>query len=169
MSIEDELLVLARQRDEETQGALARMLLDPPHILGRQLRDYLSRQVDGGRIPRTNEKIPQLNTLSESLSKLACPGLAFSSGARLKFEIQIQKDQRGCFLRQFQFRLHSPNRPAVEIVRIELKPETQRDPLAVPRCHMHIGDSRAHVPFPIIHPRLILHLICEHIEPDFGA
>jgi hypothetical protein len=29
---------------------------------------------------------------------------------------------------------------------------------------MHIGDSRAHVPFPIIHPRLILYLICERIE-----
>ncbi|MDP2999841.1 MAG: hypothetical protein Q8N47_20300 [Bryobacterales bacterium] len=164
MSIEGELLQLARERETETQDALARMLLDPPHILGRQLRDYLSRQVDRGRIRHANEKVLQLNTLPDSLSKLACSGLAFSSGARLKFEIQIQKDQRGCFLRQFQFRLHSPNRPAVEMVRIELEPETQRDPLVVPRCHLHIGGRAAHVPFPIMHPVLILYLICEHIE-----
>lgn len=27
----------------------------------------------------------------------------------------------------------------------------------------------AHVPFPIMNPRLILSLFCEHIEPDFGV
>jgi hypothetical protein len=32
-----------------------------------------------------------------------------------------------------------------------------------------IGDSQAHVLFPIMSPRLIVHLICEHIEPDLGA
>src|SRR5207248_9864326 len=37
-------------------------------------------------------------------------------------------------------------------------PQRGADPLAVPRCHMHIGDSKAPVPFPLMDPRLILHL-----------
>jgi hypothetical protein len=55
------------------------------------------------------------------------------------------------------------------MVRIHLNPATLHDPLRVPRCHLHVGDSQAHIPFPIMNPRLILSLICEHIEPDFGV
>jgi hypothetical protein len=140
------------------------MPLDPPHILGRQLRDYLSRQVDRGRIRHANEKIPQLNRLPESLSELACPGLEFLSGARLEFKIRLERDQRGWLVTQFQFHVRLPQPCAFGMLRIHLNPGASHDPLTVPRCHMHIGDSRAHVPFPIMHPRLILYLICEHIE-----
>jgi hypothetical protein len=55
------------------------------------------------------------------------------------------------------------------MVRSHLNEISSHDPLAIPRCHMHIADSEAHVPFPVMNPRLILYLICEHIEPDFGT
>jgi hypothetical protein len=54
------------------------------------------------------------------------------------------------------------------MIRIHLNREGGHDPLNVPQCHFHIGDSKAHVPFPIMSPRLMVHLICEHIEPDLG-
>jgi len=57
----------------------------------------------------------------------------------------------------------------VKMLRIHLNGEPWYDPLTVPRCHLHIGDSRAHIPFPVTNPRLILHLLCEHIEPDLGG
>ncbi|MEK7753768.1 MAG: hypothetical protein AAB654_17735 [Acidobacteriota bacterium] len=72
----------------------------------------------------------------------------------------------GAGLKQFQFRVFLPGACSVRKLRIHLNPGDSHRPLTVPRCHMHIGDSRAHVPFPIIHPRLILYLICEHVEKD---
>ena len=97
----------SRERENETQDALARILLDPPHILGRQLRDYLSRQVDRGRIRHANEKIPQLNPLSRKSSELACTGMKFLSGARLEFRFD-SKNQRGWLVTQFYFHVHLP-------------------------------------------------------------
>jgi hypothetical protein len=145
------------------------MMLEPPDVLRRQLRTYLSRQVDHGRIEHTDEKIPRLATVEAGLNELTCPDLGFSSGARLQFKIRLAKDRRGWLIKQFRFHIHLSHKRSVKMVRIYLRAEAWHDPLAVPRCHMHIGDSQAHVPFPVMDPRLILHLICEHIAPDFGA
>jgi hypothetical protein len=95
VSIENELLRLAREREAKTEGALAEMLLEPPDRLRRQLRAYLSRQVDRGRMKRTDEKIPQLAAIQGGLNELACPKAEFSSGARLEFKIQLEEKQRG--------------------------------------------------------------------------
>ncbi|MCX6636962.1 MAG: hypothetical protein NT090_18050 [Acidobacteria bacterium] len=83
--------------------------------------------------------------------------------------MRLDEDQRGWLLKQFQFHVFLPGARSVQMVRIHLNSEAWHDPLAVPHCHLHIGGSHAHVPFPIIHPQLILYLICEHIDPDFGA
>jgi hypothetical protein len=169
VNIEKELLQLAREREHKAEGALTEMLLEPPDRLRRQLRDYLSRQVDHGRMKRTDEKIPQLAQIQGDLSELACPEAKFSSGARFEFRIQLEATQRGWFMKQFHFHLRFPRARSINMVRIHLKAEGWHDPLVIPRCHMHIGNSRAHIPFPIMDPRLILHLICECIEPDFGV
>jgi len=169
MSIEDELLRLAREHEANIERALLEMLLEPPDRLGRQLRAYLSRQVDRGRMKRTSEKIPQLATVRGGLNELSCAKAEFSSGARLHFDIQLEEEQRGWLVRRFRFRVHLPQPRSVNTVQIHLNAGTSYDPLAVPRCHMHIGDSKGHLPFPVMDPRLILHLICEHVEPGFGV
>lgn len=166
MSPEDELVELARHREAATEDALLGMILDAPHSLRRQVREYLRRQVDYRRIKRPDEGIPQLETIPGGINELTCPSVDFLSDARLDFKIQFEENQRGWFVKQFQFHVPAPR--SIRMVRIHLNAATVRDPLAVPRCHMHV-DGKAHVPFPIMNPRLILYLICEHIEPDFGV
>ena len=169
MSVEDELLQLAQDREATTEIALGEMVLERPDLLGKQMRVDLSRQVDYRRIGRTDDKFLQLTTIQGGLDELACPELELLSGTRLEFKMRLEEVQRGWLLKQFRFHVFLPGARGVRRVRVHLNPGDSNAPLAVPRCHMHIGDSRAHVPFPIIHPRLILYLICEHIEPDFGA
>jgi hypothetical protein len=169
MSVEDELLRLAREREDASDGALGRLLLEPPDTLRRQLRAYLGRQADHRRIaPGTYDKVLRLQTVQGGLNELSCEDLEFSSGVRLDFQIQLQQAQGGWCVKQFTFHVHLPKPRAISMVRIHLNPCASHDPLAVPRCHFHIGDSGAHIAFPIMNPRLILHLICEHIEPDLG-
>jgi hypothetical protein len=162
------LLKLAREREDKVQGALTEMLLEPPDQLLRELRYYLVRQVDHDRAKHTNEKIIQLALCQEGLNELACLEAKFSSGALLKFRIQLEKTQCGWLVKRFQFHIRFKRTCRIDKIQIHLNQEASRDPLEIPRCHVHIGDSRAHIPFPIMDPRLILHLICECIEPDFG-
>jgi hypothetical protein len=100
VSIEHELLRLARERETKAEGALAEMLLEPPDALRRQFRTYLSRQVDHGRMRRTDENIPRLATVEGGLNELACPGAQFFSGARLEFKLQLEKMQRGWLVKR---------------------------------------------------------------------
>lgn len=145
------------------------MGLEPPSRLLRQLRADLSRQVDKGRIGRMIEKIPRLDTVEGGLNELTCPRLTFSSGTKLDFKIQLEEHQAGWLVKRYQFHVHLPDERRIKMVRIHLNLDPSHDPLKTPRCHFHIDESKAHIPFPIINPRLILHLICEHIEPDFGT
>jgi hypothetical protein len=81
----------------------------------------------------------------------------------------MKKRQTGWRITQFQFHLHLPTIRNVDMVRIHLNVKRKQDPLVIPRCHLHIGGGkRAHVPFPIMSPRLTLQLVCELIEPDVG-
>jgi hypothetical protein len=165
----EKLLQLAREREARTEDALAGILLEPPDRLQRELRHYLSRQVDYDRMKRTDEKIPQLTQVQGGFNELACPDAEFSSGARLEFRIQLETSQCGWLVKRFRFHVYLAQARSIDMVRIHLNEETPHDPLTVPRCHMHIGNSRAHIPFPIMDPRLILHLICDYLEPDFGV
>jgi hypothetical protein len=169
MSIEDDLLGLARAREAATDAAVGEMLLEAPDYVGRQLRAYLSRQVDRGQIKRTDEKTPQLMTLDGGINQLACPEVRFSSGAVLTFDIKLEKRQRGWLVRQFRFHVRLPRERNIRMVRIHLNAGSWHDPRTVPRCHLHIDNSRAHIPFPVTDPRLMLHIICEHVEPGLGT
>lgn len=169
MSAEEDLLHLARDRDSQMEAALGAMLIESPALLGRQLRQDLSRQIDSGRIKRTEDRVPQLATLEGGLNELKCPGADFVDGGRLLFDIQLERSQRGWLVKRFRFHLHLPPSRTIGMVRIHLNPGPLHDPIRIPRCHLHVGDSQAHIPFPIMHPRLVLSLICEHIEPDLGV
>lgn len=169
MSAEDELLQLARDRDGQMEAALGTMLIGSPGMLVRQLRHDLSRQTEHRRMKRADEKTPRLETLQGGVTKLVCEETEFFSGARLSFELQLDREQRGWRVMSFEFHLRLPSERNIDMVRIELNSEASDDPLRIPRCHLHVGESKAHIPFPIMNPRLILSLICEHIEPDFGV
>jgi hypothetical protein len=167
LSPEEELTQLARLRDDATQAALDALLVDPPRLL-RQIRHYLKRQTDYRRFSHLKENAIELTTITGGLQELACKHLEFSSGSELKFCLQLEPSQRGTFVRQFYFHVKLARPRPIGMVRIHLNPSSGRDPLSVPRCHLHVDHSRPHVPFPIFDPRLILQLVCEHIEPDIG-
>ena len=168
MSVENELLELARKRDAATQFTLDELSMDPPHLLLRQLRYYLGRQVDHDRFRDLEEKPIQLVTIRDDLQELASKTLGFTSGSELEFKIRLHHKQGGRFVKQFQFHVDLIQPRSVRMVRIHLDPTDRYDPLSVPRCHLHVDNSRPHLPFPVINPRLILYCVCEHIEPDIG-
>lgn len=166
MSWQHELEALARHREEAYQSSLSEMLLDHPAKLRRQLRSYLAEQTDHGRLKHSYDA-PRLATLEGGLQELACDEVEFRSDSKLSFHIQMESEQRGWLVKRFKFHLHLVGR-RINMVRIHLNQAGGRDPLIVPRCHFHLADSQAHIPFPIMSPRLMLHLLCEHIEPDLG-
>lgn len=167
MKVEDELKQLAHDRESATQATLEGMPFEPDR-LRRQIREYLSRQVERDRMKRLNDGVPQLTKIQSDLYELTCQEAEFSDGGQLLFQIQLQESRLGWLVKRFKFHLQLPSSRNINMVRIELNSEASYDPLKVPRCHVHIGDSGAHIPFPIMNPRLILCLICEHIEPDFS-
>ena len=170
MRVEDDLRLLALEREDTFESALDALDLAPPDRLLRQLRAYLGDQEDYGRIKHFEEKSVQLILQKDGIQELDCQAVQFASGSRLDFKVRMKKQQRGWRITQFKFHLHLPNARKVSTVRIHLNMQRTRDPLVVPRCHLHIGGGRrAHVPFPIMSPRLTLHLVCNEIEPDIGT
>ena len=167
MSLDEELAQLARQRDDATQVALDGLIVDPAHLL-RQIRNYLKRQTDYGRFAHLKESAIELKAVQNSLHELACKTLEFSSGSELKFCLRLEPRQRGTFVTQFYFHVKLAQPRPIGMVRIHLNAKVARDPLSVPRCHLHVDHSQPHVPFPVLDPRLILQLLCEHIEPTIG-
>jgi hypothetical protein len=166
LSLEDDLLALARDRENASESNLSLMMVDHPDKLRRHLRHYLAEQTNHGRLKQTYE-VPRLDALEGGLQELVCEGIEFWSDCKLSFNIQMEQEQGGWFVGRFRFHLHLVRRN-INMVRIHLNQECGHDPLNVPRCHFHIGDSKAHIPFPLMSPRLMLHLLCDHIEPDLG-
>ena len=167
MSWEDELRSLARDRENECQSRISQMVLEHPGTLRKQLRHYLAEQTGRGLLKKTYENVPRLNTIDERLHELVCDEVEFRSDSKLSFKIKLEHEQRGWLVKQFKFELLLAGR-SVNRVSIHLNPEGGYDPLRVPRCHFHIGNGEAHIPFPVMSPRLMLHLLCEHIESDTG-
>ena len=172
MSWEDELRALARDRENAHEALLAQILVDHPATLLRQLRHYLAEQANRGKLKHTYDHSPRLETREGGLQELVCEDVEFRSDSSLNFNVLLGWQQAGWLIKRFEFHLHFAGR-SIKMVRIHLIQDRLiqdrgHDPLDVPRCHFHIGDSRAHIPFPIMSPRLILHLICEHIEADVG-
>jgi hypothetical protein len=165
LSWERELERLARDRENAAEASLSTMVLDDPGTLKRQLRFYLAEQADRGRLKRTYDG-PRLVNQSGA-TELICDEVEFCSDSALDFKIRLVQEQTGWFVKQFKFHVRLVGR-AIRMVRIHLNPSVGHEPLRIPRCHLHIGDSSAHIPFPIMSPQLMVHLICEHIEPDMG-
>jgi hypothetical protein len=169
LSPETTLLALARERENALRTALSQLELEPPDRLLRELRDYMARQRDLRRIKPFAAQVVHLRTISEVVQELACAAVEFSSEARLDFNIEVERQQRGWSVSRFRFHLFLPRERKINMIRIHLNPQSWHDPLRVPQCHLHIGDSRAHVPFPIMPPLLMLDLMCTDIEVDMGA
>lgn len=167
MSWEDELKVLARDRESAWQSGLSLMMVDHPGTLRRQLRHYLAEQANCRRLKQTYDDVPRLEAQSGGFQELVCDEVEFWSDSRLTFNVQMEREQTGWLIKRFKFHLHLARR-SINMIRIHLNQDAGYDPLNVPRCHFHIGDSRAHIPFPTMSPRLMLHLLCEQIEPDLG-
>jgi hypothetical protein len=169
LSIEDELQRLALEREDSFESALDELDLDPPDFLRRQMRAYLAEQEDHGRIKRFAEKSVQLSQRTDGIQELECQAVQFASGSSLDFNVRMKKRQTGWRITQFKFHIHLPPARKVNMVRVHLNTTRNRDALTVPRCHLHIGGGkRSHIPFPIMSPRLTLHLVCDVIEPDVG-
>lgn len=169
MTLEDELVELARERDTAMQAALDNLDTGEPHHLLRHLRHYLSRQADHNRLGKFRENTISLEMLSQDLQELVCQRLKFVSGSELMFRIELQKQQSGWFVKRFQFHVKLNQPRTIKTVRIHLNAKDMFDALSIPRCHLHLDTSRPHVPFPVLNPRLILHFVCEHLEPDLAA
>jgi len=167
LSLEDELLSMAREREKASEADLARLWLDHPGKLRLQLRNDLATQVDRGRLKHSDDRVVHLSSPANGLQEIECPAAEFRSDSRLNFKIELEGLQEGWLIRRFWFHLHLAGR-TIKMVRIHLNEKVGHDPLRVPRCHFHLDDSKAHIPFPIMPPRLMVHLICEHMEPDLG-
>lgn len=166
MSLENELNALALHREQEYELILADTIQEPPNKLLRQLRAYLAELTDHGKLKQTYES-PRSEARTEGATELICDHVEFASDSVLSFSILLVPRQLGWLLKQFEFHLAIVAR-GVRHVRIHLTATGAYNPLKVPRCHIHLDNSDPHIPFPIMNPRLILHLICEHIEPDIG-
>jgi len=169
MSLDEQLKGLAQGREDKADSHLSEMCLISPDRLMRELRAYLARQAELGRIRRSNERAIQINKPGGGIDELFCPEMEFKSGAILEFRIRGVTTQPGWMVKQFKFHLRLPGERVIDMVRIHLNAARSHEPLRVPRCHLHIGRSEAHVPFPVMHPLLILQLLCEHLESDLGA
>lgn len=137
MSIEDELQRLANEREDAFEAALDALDLDPPDRLRRQMRAYLAEQEDHGRIKHFAEKSVRLSQQTDGIQELECHAVRFASGSSLDFNVRMKRQQTGWRITQFKFHLHLPSERHVNMVRIHLNVGRTRDPLAVPRCHLH--------------------------------
>jgi len=164
---ERQLEELASHREDDYQKRLTRMTFDHPENLLRQLRAYLARQADYHRLKRSAQPL-RLETSAGNVQELVCDEVEFESDSKLTFNIEMVEAQTaGWLVKRFKYQLQLPGR-GIDMVRIHLNQEPGLNALKVPRCHLHLGSSEAHIPFPIMNPLLMVHLICEHIEPDVG-
>jgi hypothetical protein len=127
LSLEDELMALARDRENAYQSSLSQMFLDHPAKLRLQLRHYLAEQANNGRLKQTYDNVPQLKT-EGGLYELACDEVEFRSDSKLDFNIQMEQKQRGWLVRRFKFHLQFARR-SINMVRIHLNQEAVHDPL----------------------------------------
>lgn len=164
---EDELLALARNREREYAVCPYRILDAAPAILRRQLRYYLAELANCGRLKKTYDG-PRIEQCGDGLVELVGDEVEFTSESRLEFNIRLKETQLGWLVQKFRFHLHLQQR-RINMMRIHLNETEVHDSLRIPMCHLHIDGSGAHIPFPIMNPRMTIHLICAYIEPDLGT
>ena len=95
MSLEDELLSMARERETVSEANVANMWLEHPGKLRLQLRSDLARQVDLKKLKRSDDRVVNLNPGTNSPQELVCPGVEFWSDSKLNFKVELEELQQG--------------------------------------------------------------------------
>jgi hypothetical protein len=108
LSVEDELKRLALEREAAFESALDALDLDPPDLLLRHMRAYLSEQMDRYRIIRRSEKLIHLSAQPDGIQELVCDAVHFTSESKLDFKVRMTKRQKGWRINQFKFHLRPP-------------------------------------------------------------
>jgi hypothetical protein len=152
----------ARSLDDRVADDLDRVELPPaPHFTG-QLRFYLQRMTDCGKLLRGARSISQRET-AEGYTQIdvgptiyRATGddcLILKSGARMSLGITLRIDGSSSRLLAYRFHLELLPSSGLRFVRIDLNaPKSEYDPMHIPRSHIHPGFENVHVPFPAMHP-----------------
>jgi hypothetical protein len=86
LSLEDELLSMARDRESVLEANVASMWLEHPSKLRRQLRNDLTRQVDLRRLKRSEDRVVNLSPPTDGLQEVVWPVVEFWSDSKLNFK-----------------------------------------------------------------------------------
>jgi hypothetical protein len=165
--------------ETRTEADLANIGLPPPHQYFRDVRIYLQRMTDVGRIRNgvhvLKQKSPEIGVTQidagPTTFREPCGDcIRFDSGAQLSFGIMLRFDGARTTLISYRFYLNLLPASGLRFVRIDLnapKDKDKYDPLHMPRCHMHPGFEGIHIPFPVMAPIEVLDRIVHVIEPHF--
>ena len=171
----------ARASEQRWTSLIETVSLPSPNVLVRQVRTYLQRMTDTGRVIRGPRSISHLVSVFQedegyvqinvgpTIFKEPCEDcIRFRSGAQLSFGLTVRQDNLGVRLISYRFYLDLLNTSGLRFVRIDLNPpKSEYDPLHIPRSHIHTGFEGIHLPFPVMHPLEVLDRIFHVIEPHF--
>ena len=169
--------VAARSFDQRSAEHLNVLELPSPHEYFRQIKWYLQRMTDKGRVARCASLLKQKTTEQGEAQIDAGPTIyrsseaciRFSSGAELSFGITLRNELERSKLVAYRFHLELPPDSGLKFVRIDLNgPQNLYDPLQIPRSHIHPGFPHIHVPFPVMSPLEVLDRLFHVIEPHFA-
>ena len=168
----------AEALEARTAADLLNIELPAPQECFREIRLYLQRTTDTGRIKngvhvlssRTLENRDTQINAGPTIFREPCRNcIQFLSGAQLTFGITLRFRDRKTTMLSCRFYLHLLPRSGLRFVRIDLNPpKVKYDSLHVPRSHMHPGFEGVHIPFPVMRPLEILDRLIHVIEPHFA-
>jgi hypothetical protein len=175
----------ARELDDHTSEKLQELRLPAPSLFLKELRAYLQALTDSRELRKGGVNLPRLNPspvdfpgcqqidAGPRLFKSASPepAIELSSGAKVSLGVTLRPmDTRGSQLVAYRFHLELPHPGIIQYLGIDLNaPKGTYDPLHQPRSHMHPGDHRVHVPYPVMHPLAILDRLIHVVAPSFSA
>ncbi len=169
----------AKSLDAKVAAELDRIDLPPTQQFFGELRFYLQRMTDRGRLTKGARSLSQLETaeghtqinVGPTIFRAPCENcLIFRSGAQLSFGITLRVDGSFSRLLAYRFHLNLIQSSGLRFIRIDLNtPKAEYDPMHMPRSHMHPGFEHVHIPFPAMHPMEVLDRIFHVIEPHFTS
>ena len=169
----------AKSLDARVAAELDRIELPPTRQFFSQLRFYLQRMTDRGRLTKGARALSQLETaeghaqinVGPTIFRASCDDcIIFRSGAQLSFGITLRVDGSYSRLMAYRFHLNLLESSGLRFIRIDLNaPKSDYDPMHMPRSHMHPGFEHVHIPFPAMHPMEVLDRVFHVIEPHFTA
>ena len=165
--------------EAKAEAYLRGLALPKPDAYYREIRNYLQRERDKGRIKTGHQSVRILKqqdgstliNVGPSIYKNPCQEcIQFQSTAELSLGITLSTQGSDTELLSYRFHLQLPERSGLSFVRIDLNgpPKAGHDHLQVPRSHVHPGFEEAHIPFPVMTPLEVLDRIFHVIEPHFA-